>query len=168
MTEEQSYKQVEPSARWAPVLGRWRTSGYVVGDPETPVTGTDIYELLPGGHFVVHHVDVHVGTTPVRAIEILGEPADNARFWARSFDNTGATELMLLQLRDDGSWRFTGGPHIAQAAQLGDQGPATGGVRSTLVFQPDGRQMRALWERSGDGVTWTDWMHMTFDLDDGQ
>jgi hypothetical protein len=45
-----------------------------VGDG-TPVTGRDADELLPGGHFVVHHVDVHVGEQPVRAIEISGEPA---------------------------------------------------------------------------------------------
>ena len=43
-------------------------------DPDIPVAGTDTYEVLPGGYFLVHHVDVTVGDKPVRAIEIIGEP----------------------------------------------------------------------------------------------
>ena len=56
------------------IAGRWKTSGYVIGDPRLPVEGTDIYEVLAGGHFLVHHVDVTVGGQEVRAIEVIGEP----------------------------------------------------------------------------------------------
>jgi hypothetical protein len=38
-------------------------------DPPIPVVGTDTYEWLPGGHFLVHHVDVVIGHEPVQAVE---------------------------------------------------------------------------------------------------
>ena len=56
------------------VAGRWETSGHVIGDPPVPVVGTDVYEVLAGGHFLVHHVDVTLGEHQVQAIEIIGEP----------------------------------------------------------------------------------------------
>ena len=58
---------------WA-IAGRWATSGHVIAEPPVPVVGTDIYEILDGGYFLVHHVDVTVGEHPVRAVEIIGEP----------------------------------------------------------------------------------------------
>jgi hypothetical protein len=59
----------------ASIAGEWITSGHVVGPQPTAVNGTDTYEVLPGGYFLVHHVDVTVGSKPVIAIEIIGEPA---------------------------------------------------------------------------------------------
>ena len=29
----------------------WAASGHVVGDPPVPVSGSDVYEVLPGGYF---------------------------------------------------------------------------------------------------------------------
>jgi hypothetical protein len=59
-----------------------------VGDLAVPITGTDIYEWLPGGFFLVHHVDVMIGEQPVQALELIGEygPATDA-FLARAYDN---------------------------------------------------------------------------------
>jgi hypothetical protein len=56
------------------IVGDWATSGQVVGDPPVPVFGSDVYEVLAGGYFLVRHVDVTVGSQEVRAIEIIGEP----------------------------------------------------------------------------------------------
>jgi hypothetical protein len=53
---------------------RWATDGHVIADPAVPVTGFDTYEVLAGGYFLVHHVDVQAGDRPVQAIEIIGEP----------------------------------------------------------------------------------------------
>jgi len=44
-----------------------------VGEVPVPITGTDIYEWLPGGFFLLHHVDVVIGEQAVRAIELIGE-----------------------------------------------------------------------------------------------
>ena len=74
------------------IAGRWATDGHVIADPPMPVTGFDTYEVLAGGYFLVHHVDVQVGDQPVQAIEIIGEPDPSSDgFLARSFDNTGSS-----------------------------------------------------------------------------
>lgn len=145
---------------WA-IAGDWATSGHVVGDPPVPVSGSDVYEVLPGGYFLVHHVDVTVGSQDVRAIEIIGEriSQDNA-FLARSYDNQGNAEVMTFTVDDEGVFHFSGGPEIAPAAQPANA--STARVRSTLRIGPDGNSMTALWERSEDGATWQRWMDMTF------
>jgi hypothetical protein len=62
------------------IAGRWATDGHVIADPPVPVTGFDTYEVLAGGYFLVHHIDVQVGDQAVRAIEIIGGP-DSSSDW---------------------------------------------------------------------------------------
>jgi hypothetical protein len=143
------------------IAGAWATDGHVVGDPPVPVKGTDTYEVLAGGYFLVHHVDVTVGDQEVRAIEVIGEPAsDGGGFLARSFDDQGNAEVMRVTVDDEGVFHFTGGPEIATAAQPADA--MTARVRSTLTVSPDRRSMTALWERSEDGDSWEPWMSIMF------
>jgi hypothetical protein len=142
------------------IAGAWITDGHVVGDPLVPVKGTDIYEVLAGGYFLVHHVDVTVGDEEVRAVEVIGEPATGGGFLARSYDNHGAAEVMRVVVDDEGVFRFQGGPEIAAAAQPANA--PTAQVRSTLRVAPDRQSMTALWERSEDGHTWTPWMNIMF------
>ena len=149
-----------PDARLTAIAGRWRTSGHVIGDPQIPVVGTDIYEIFPGGHFLVHHVDVTVGSRSVRAIEIIGEPDGDDGYLARSYDSDGNAEVMHLRIDDDGVFRFAGGGEIATAAQPHDTPIAR--VRSTLIVAADRASMTALWERSEDGTAWQPWMDIAF------
>ena len=142
------------------IAGRWQTAGHVIGDERIPVVGTDTYEVLAGGHFLVHHVDVTVGDQPVRAIEIIGEPHPDGGYLARSFDNDGNADLMGLTVDGEGVFHFSGGGEIAPAAQPGRAAPAR--VRSTLTVADDRRSMHALWERSEDGTTWQPWMDIGF------
>jgi hypothetical protein len=143
------------------IVGDWAMAGYVTGDPPVPVYGSDVYEVLPGGYFLVHHVDVTVGAQAVRAIEVIGEPsAHRGAFLARSYDNHGNTEVMELTIDDDGVFHFSGGPDIAPTAQPSHA--STARVKSTLAVASDGDSMTALWERSEDGVRWEPWMNMTF------
>jgi len=148
-----------PDERLWTIAGHWQTSGHVIGEPRIPVAGTDVYEVLPGGHFLVHHVDVTVGDRPVRAIEIIGEPGA-AGYLARSYDGEGNAEVMHLTIDHDGVFHFAGGGDIAPAAQPGET--PTARVRSTLTIAEDRRSMTALWERSDDGRTWHPWMDMAF------
>lgn len=107
----------KPDSRLHTIAGRWQTSGHVIDEPTIPVAGTDTYEVLPGGYFLLHHVDVTVGDKPVRAIEIIGEPdAASGGFLAPSFDDDGNTELMHVTIDDHGVFHFTGGAEVASAA----------------------------------------------------
>jgi hypothetical protein len=150
-----------PDKRLHSIAGRWRTSGHVIGEPPIAVVGTDTYEVLPGGYFLVHHVDVTVGEHPVRAIEILGEPdALSGGFLSRSFDSDGNAELMRVTIDDNGVFHFTGGAEVASAAQPREA--TTVQVRSTLTVAEDGQSMTAVWERSEDDINWQPWMDISF------
>lgn len=154
-----------PDTRLHSIAGRWLTSGYVLGEPEISVVGTDTYEVLAGGFFLLHHVDVTVGNHPVRAIEVIGEPdAATGGFLSRSFDSDGNAELMRVTIDDKGVFHFTGGAEVASAAQPTDA-PTTH-VRSTLTVADDRRSMIALWERSEDGGEWRPWMDISFTRSD--
>jgi hypothetical protein len=133
-----------------------------VGDPPVPVTGTDIYEWLPGGFFLVHHVDVVVGDQKVQAIEIIGEYDQGTdSFTGRAYDNLGNVTIMHAKVDDHGVWTFTGGGDIAAAARP-SSADTSAGVRSTLTVSADNGSMTAKWERNDDGATWQPWMDMTF------
>ncbi|GAB3477021.1 DUF1579 family protein [Amycolatopsis cihanbeyliensis] len=57
------------------VVGRWRSKGRTVPtetEPSIEISGTDTYEWLDGGFFLVHHVDVRLGGERYRAIELIG------------------------------------------------------------------------------------------------
>jgi hypothetical protein len=153
-----------PDPRLTAIAGHWLTSGHVIGDSQVPVVGTDIYEVFPGGHFLVHHVDVAVGSQSVRAIEIIGEPDDEDGYLARSYDSDGNAEVMHLRIDDDGVFHFAGGGEIAPAAQ--PQDVPTARVRSTLAVAGDRASMAARWERSEDGMTWQPWMDIAFTRDE--
>ena len=143
-------------------MGRWRSEGHIVGSAPVRVAGTDIYEWLPGGFFLVHHVDVVIGEQPVQAIEIIGEhdPATDS-FTARAYDNEGNVTTMRASVDDHGVCTITGGADIATVAQPASAG-GSGAVRSTLTVSADTSSMTATWERSDDGSTWQAWMEMSF------
>jgi Protein of unknown function (DUF1579) len=148
--------------RLGALVGRWRSEGRIVGDAPVPITGTDIYEWLPGGFFLVHHVDVVIGEERVQAIELIGEydPATDS-FTARAYDNLGSITIMHARVDDEGVWTFTGGGDVAPVAQP-SSADANGAVRSTLTVDADRSSMTARWERSDDGARWQPWMDMTF------
>jgi hypothetical protein len=148
--------------RLATIAGHWRTSGHVIDQPNVPVTGTDIYEVVPGGHFLLHRVDVSVGDQQVQAIEVIGEPDGYGGYLARSFDSEGNAEVMRLTIDDEGVFHFTGGGDIAPTAQ--PHGAPTARVRSTLTIASGRESMTAQWERSEDGATWHAWMDIRFTL----
>jgi len=151
-----------PAQRLGALAGRWRSEGYLVADPAVRIAGTDTYEWLPGGFFLVHHVDVVVGDRPVQALEMIGEyDAATESFTARAYDNEGNVTVMQARVDESGVWTFTGGADVAPAAQPSDAG-SQGGVRSTLTISSDGTGMSAKWERTDDGSRWHPWMEMTF------
>jgi hypothetical protein len=62
------YESRTPDERLRAIAGSWQTSGHVIGEPDLPITGTDTYDVLPGGYFLVHYVDALVGEHPVQRV----------------------------------------------------------------------------------------------------
>ena len=136
----------ETMAVLTPLLGLWRTSGHVLdgsGRPAAEITGTDEYELMDGGQWLIHRVDVLVGGARTVALELIGDPDGTGSFAMRAFDASGAYDEMRLSVADGGVLHLTGD-----------------GVRSALHVDRDA--MEALWERDDDG-RWVPWMEMRFD-----
>ena len=123
------------------LVGSWRSAGETVDDPVVRIEGSDVYEWLPGRHFLIHHVDVTVDGRRYQALEVFGAEADAVV--ARAYDSDGETGVMTVAL-DDGAVTLTG--------------PSS---RARLVIAGDGASMAARWDRLDDGQ-WRHWMDMRF------
>lgn len=127
-------------------VGTWRTEGEVRATPDAPAfrfTAVDRYEWMPGGFFLLHHVDARMGETRLTALEVIGyDPAADV-YPMHSYDSTGNAGTHQGRLRG-ATWTFTG------AAE-----------RFTGAFGRDGATLSGLWERSADGATWEPWMDVT-------
>lgn len=137
------------------LIGRWKTSGSVFdehGRKTISIAGTDEYEWMTGGHWIIHRVDVMMGDDHVRALELIGDhDAEGDSYTFRAFDSSGSFDTMIATQRPDGAWKIQGD-----------------GVRTTLSPGEDGSFMTAHWEREVDNKsgTWIRWIDMRFDLVD--
>ncbi len=125
-----------------PFVGRWRTTGEVRPGAETPaieIEGTDSYDWLPGGFFLLHRVDVRIGGQPAQALEVIGWDAGSGTYFMHAYDDHGNAGTMQMSVRD-GVWSF-----------VGDAERFTGG------FSDGGRTLAGQWERR-NGADWLPWM----------
>lgn len=122
---------------FAPISGRWKTSGVVLDDEGATtmtIDGTDDYEWMAGGHWIIHRVDVTMGEDHTQAIEHIGDhDPETGAYSMRAFDASGQFDVMTARHDPDGSWRIEGD-----------------GVRTTLCPREDKASMTALWERQAD------------------
>lgn len=132
----------------APILGAWRTSGTVLdadGNVTMDFSGSDIYTLLPGGHWIAHEVDVQLGGNRTLVHELIGgvHPAGGWQMYA--FDEADDPGVMRLSHEESGLLLLHGD-----------------GVRSWFRIQAGADHMTTRWERETDG-RWIPWMDMRFD-----
>jgi hypothetical protein len=131
------------------LVGRWNTRMREIGNSpaaDFQAIGTDTYEWLEGGYFLVHHVDVRMAGKPYKVIEIIGGYDEQSQSHAmRSFDSQGVVTVMQASRGADGSLMFAGEK-----------------ARAKLIVGADGNTMQAHWERSDDGLTWLPWMDLRF------
>ena len=72
-----------PSLRTLDVLvGTWQVSG-------PGHHGTVTYEWMPGGHFLVQHIDLIQDDKPTRGIEYIGYDAETGTLRSHYFSHTG-------------------------------------------------------------------------------
>jgi hypothetical protein len=129
------------------LVGQWRTGGRVVasnlGD-EVDITGSDSYEWLPGGHFLLHTVNVSIGDEKVYNLEVIGYDPATQRYPTRFFDHQGNSGTYVATI-SNGVWTFS-----------------TEGARAMLVIDPAGSRMYAKWEKLDEDGAWQPWMEMEF------
>ena len=129
------------------LIGTWKTQGVVLGNntvPEVHFEGTDTYEWVCGGSFILHTVDVLMGNERINTIEVVGFDRAYNNYSFRSFDSNGNF------LKMHGSFNDTGAFVVI-----------TENMRSTLTVNQPGKMMSAFWEQSKDGDIWEPWMSLT-------
>jgi Protein of unknown function (DUF1579) len=130
------------------LIGRWHTQGNILrGAPggSTEIRGMDTYEWISGGFFILHRVDVLMGSARTEVIEIIGYDKIKRSYFMTSFDNQGATITMHAVLKKPGVLKLTDAK-----------------MQSTLSVDKGGNSMTAKWELSENGKTWKPWMNMKF------
>jgi hypothetical protein len=132
-------------SRFEIFIGTWNTSGEVLATesaPATTLTATDTYRWLPGNKFIVHEVDARFGRDVTRSMEVMGYDLAAKKFFARSFDDQGATELYDIDLTGK-KWSIAGKA-----------------VRFTGRFDARGGRLTGLWEMKGTKAGWQPWIKL--------
>lgn len=132
-------------ARLNVFVGKWNTEGLIKASPSGPATqlkAVDTYEWLPGGYFIIHHVDGHMGKDEVKAIEIIGYDASSQTYTTHSYDNQGNISAYQANLQDS-TWTILGKSE-----------------RFTGMFNDDSTTLTGNWELSTDGKDWVHWMEI--------
>lgn len=136
-----------------PIIGRWKTSGTVFDGQGTAIqtiTGTDEYEWMTGGRWVMHRIDVMMGDQRSQGLELIGDrDAGTGRYQMRAFDVGGSFSTMTALPQPDGSWLLEGD-----------------GARTMFTpAGPDRPFMMAIWERHAADRSegWIHWMDVRLD-----
>ncbi|WP_246079639.1 DUF1579 family protein [Paenibacillus piri] len=128
--------------RLQPFIGKWKTKGTIVlpTGAEVRLDADDTYEWLPGGYFLIHHVNGLMGEDEVKAIEIIGFHEDDDMYVTTSYDNRGVVANYKAQLHER-DWTIIGSTERFRGS-----------------FGEDGRTLAGVWELAGDGAEWKKWM----------
>ena len=83
-------------------IGEWKTEGRVFGTDQTPeiqIIGTDTYESILDGFFILHKADVLIGKEKSQTLELMWLLNSNEKVSLRHYNNTGSSGLMAGELR---------------------------------------------------------------------
>lgn len=138
MSDQQSPTPGPEHKRLEIFVGEWKTEGEILASeagPASRLVAVDRYEWLPGGFFLLHHVNGRMGDVEVKALEIIGYDPSSQTYTTHSFDNHGNSSAYQASLRDR-DWKNTGESE-----------------RFNGVFSEDGHILTGRWEQSRDGST---------------
>jgi len=120
-------------------IGRWITEGETIRGAQgdvTQIVASDVYQWLPGGHFVMHPAYGRIGSVEVGGLEVIGYDPATREYRTHFFDSQGNIVTETLSYLD-GTWTWQGAH-----------------ARCTGVFTEGGKVLTARHERSDDGVHW--------------
>ncbi|QDW24213.1 DUF1579 domain-containing protein [Pedobacter sp. KBS0701] len=82
-----------------PYIGKWKTEGLTQSGEV--ITGTDTYEWIEGGFFLMHKIDVTFNKKKIQSLEIIHYDDMEDVFRSQSFDNAGKIAISTLKIYDD-------------------------------------------------------------------
>jgi hypothetical protein len=123
--------------------GKWKTTGVIKAANENPdiyIHGSDTYEWWPGNFFLVHKVDVFIGSERNETIEIISFDKSMNCYRMEHFDNKGGTGIMTARYYNN-IWKFQGET-----------------LRFRGNFSEDKQVFSGVWEQSEDAQKWSHFM----------
>ncbi|WP_214227799.1 DUF1579 family protein [Pedobacter sp. B4-66] len=138
-TNEQAYNQLSN------FIGSWNTEGLIPasnGQPEIKIIGTDNYNWIVDGFFLLHTADVTIGNDNSKTHEIIGYDDLNGHYTMRHYNNNGNSGFMTATV-NDGLWTFNGDS-----------------LRFKGGFNEKGDVFSGVWEQLTDSKTWAHLMNI--------
>lgn len=138
-TNEQAYNQLSK------FIGIWNTEGLIPssnGIPEIKIIGTDNYEWIVDGFFLLHTADVIIGDDNSKTHEIIGYDSLNNHYTMHHYNNKGNSGFMTATVNDS-LWTFSGDS-----------------LRFKGGFNEHGDVFSGIWEQLTDGKTWSHLMNI--------
>ena len=127
------------------LIGKWITEGEILAtgqNSEMKITGTDTYELILDGFFILHKADVLMGNEHSQTIEIIGFDETNNQAILDHYNNQGSSGKMTGTLESD-ELKITG-KELRFRGRLNDSG----------------NQINGTWERLDDQQEWKRFLRM--------
>lgn len=96
-------KRIE-NTEFKKLIGKWKTEGRIWSTDENyelAITGTDTYELILGGFFILHKADVLMGNENSQTFEIIGLDETNNQATFEYYNNQGSLGKMLGTLKNN-------------------------------------------------------------------
>lgn len=135
--EQTKYLSMQQLNKFA---GSWNTEGLIPssnGNPEIKITGTDNYEWIMDGCFLLHTADVMIGKENSKTHEIIGYDSLNNHYTMQHYNNKGNSGFMTAMV-NNGLWNFNGD-----------------GLRFKGGFNEKGDIFSGVWEQLTDDKTWS-------------
>ena len=85
------------------LIGKWKTEGLILKsdkNPEMKITGTDTYEAILDGFFILHTADVVMGNEKSQTYEIIGLDKANDKVILQHYNNQGSSGKMSGTLKN--------------------------------------------------------------------
>lgn len=101
---KEAYRQLDK------FIGYWNTEGLIPSSNNRSaiiIKGTDSYEWIVDGFFLVHHADVKIGNDHSKTHEIIGFDPFNNHYTMQYYNNKGNWGFMTATV-NNGIWTFTG------------------------------------------------------------
>jgi hypothetical protein len=86
------------TTNWKRLIGKWNTEGRILtnqNDLESKITGTDSYEFILNGNFILHKADVLMGNVRSETYEIIALENPNEKVKMQYFNSEGENGIMF-------------------------------------------------------------------------
>jgi len=89
------------------LIGIWKTEGFILTNDNSKLIGTDSYELILHGNYILHKADVKMGTESSQTFEIISLDGSSQKGKMQYYNSKGESGIMTCSLTDQ-DFQITG------------------------------------------------------------